>query len=58
MSDKVKTLDEFKADKAKLEAQVEQTKRQLSLLLGASLYVTQEIANLEKPEEVKSDGGS
>ena len=53
MEPKVKTLEDFKKDKADLERQFEQAKQQTAMVLGAKLYVEQEIVKLEKPEESK-----
>ncbi len=56
MPEKVKTIDEFKKDLQTLAQQFEQVKQQVALTLGAKLYVEQEIAKLEKVEEVKVNG--
>ena len=61
MGNKAKTLEDFKKDLVSLTAQFEQAKQQVGLVLGAKLYVEQEIAKLEKEEpaakeEVKADG--
>ena len=57
---KVKSLEEFKEDLASFTAQFEQAKQQVAMVLGAKLYIEQEITKLEKeeaaPEEVKADG--
>lgn len=55
MNSKVKTLEDLKKDHEAMEKQLDQARQQTAMLLGAKLYLEQEIAKLEK-EEVNIDG--